>query len=93
MEKGVPQGTILGVLLFIIYINDMEKVLKNCKLILFADDGLLYISEKHLVECENKINNDLKEIDSWLKMSKPIINTDRTKYMLLNSPTAQHLSL
>ena len=61
VSVGVPQGSILGPLLFIIYINDMPSIVKHCKVILYADDTLLYYSSNSAREIE-----DLHLICRWL---------------------------
>ena len=59
---GVPQGSVLGPILFIMYINDMKQVLKACKINLFADDTVLFISHKNIKQAESLINIDLKAL-------------------------------
>ena len=55
---GVPQGSILGPLLFLIYVNDMEASV-SCKLILYADDSALLVSGKHIKTIENVLGDNL----------------------------------
>ena len=62
---GVPQGSILGPLLFLVYVNDMEIAVK-CKLQLYADDSVLLISSKNLGELELKLSNELSSVSDWL---------------------------
>jgi hypothetical protein len=62
----VPQGSILGPLLFLIFINDLPQCLNHCKSILYADDTLLYYSAKSTTEHEAKINADLQSLSHWL---------------------------
>ena len=59
VDVGLPQGAILSIPLFQIYINDLVKVIKYSKIKLFADDGLIYISGHDLNECKRLINLDL----------------------------------
>lgn len=82
---GVPQGSILGPLLFILYINDMVKVLNYCKIQMFADDTLIFISGKKISECVSKLNYDLKLISNWLKVNKLKLNPSKSKYMILGN--------
>ncbi len=60
VKCGVPQGSLLGTLLFIIYINDLSNALKHCKCIMFADDSTLYSSFSSMTELSNHISTDLE---------------------------------
>ncbi len=71
---GVPQGSILGPLLFIIYINDMPNVVKHCKIILYADDTLLYYSSTSAKDIEKYVNEDLNLISQWLDENMLTLN-------------------
>lgn len=82
---GVPQGSVLGTILFLIYINDISKIIKNSKIRLFADDTLLFINGTNESEIKAKLEEDLKSLDKWLKMNKLKLNTDKTKFMMINS--------
>ena len=63
---GVPQGTVLGPSLFILYINDIVKNVQNCKIQLFADDTILYITGDSFNEIADIINSELNNIYQWL---------------------------
>ena len=84
VQCGVPQGSILGPLLFLIFINDITKCANQFKYILYADDSTL----STCVPCDNVmdsaelINSELKYLDRWLKSNKISINADKTKYVL-----------
>ena len=67
---GVPQGTILGPLLFLTYINDLTNCLKHCTARLYADDTSLNTSGSHIKVIEPLMNADLKHVSSWLIANK-----------------------
>ena len=70
VQSGVPQGTVLGPLFFLVYINDISKGLsKGTKLSLFADDFLLFRTIKSSADCEI-LQNDLKTLQLWEKKWK-----------------------
>lgn len=82
---GVPQGTVLGPTLFVIYINDIVKYVKNCKIQLFADDTILYVSGTKIEEIVDAINEDLKIIYQWLTSNNLKVNITKTKFMLIRN--------
>ena len=67
IKCGVPQGSILGPLFFILYINDLPKASKLTKLLLFADDTSIFFSHSSPNYLENVLNNELLNIDVWLR--------------------------
>jgi hypothetical protein len=82
---GVPQGSILGPLLFLLYVNDMHNVCTSSFTLLFADDTNIFVSGKSLEEIETKINNDLKALSIWFQLNKLSLNIHKTKFMIIKS--------
>lgn len=84
VRYGVPQGTVLGPLLFLLYINDMVKVTQKCKTVLFADDTMLYVVGKDLQQMKKDLNEDLNSLFSWLCINKLCLNADKSRFCLFS---------
>jgi len=86
---GVPQGSVLGPILFMLFINDFFECLdeNSCQIFMFADDiQILFFGQTHsLPETELLINDCLSRIESWMSENKLKINANKTKAMLFNS--------
>ena len=88
---GVPQGSVLGPLLFIIYTNDLPNSMKHSKCILFADDTTVYHSSTNLNELIGLIEEDLVTLTDWFCVSKLSLNVNKTN-LLVFSPKAKIIS-
>ena len=83
---GVPQGSVLGPLLFLLYINDLPNAISNSDTFLFADDTGLFFCNKDLKVMEYKVNQDLNSLVSWLNVNKIALNIAKTEIVLFRSP-------
>ena len=92
IKTGVPQGSILGPLLFIIYINDFPSASTIFSLIMYADDTTLcstlnaFKPKSQNETLNGNINKELCEIDKWLKLNKLSLNTTKSKFIIFHMP-------
>jgi len=86
LKCGVPQGSILGPLLFLLYVNDMPQSV-DCDLLLYADDSCLIFSDTNIEKIEKKLNKDFNSICDWLVDNKLSIHLgdDKTKCIVFGS--------
>ena len=81
----MPQGSILGPLLFIIFINDLSSVFNSTKIHLYADDTVLYVSHKDPRKVQSILQKELSNLDGWITKNKLKINYDKTVCMLFGN--------
>ena len=84
IEYGVPQGSVLGPLLFILYSNDIPNSLTYCQAILFADDTTVYLTGDNLQTMHDKVNTDLYTLNDWFRANQLSVNSSKTKYILFS---------
>ena len=85
VDCGIPQGSNLGPLLFLLYINDLTKCIKKCKVSLYADDTCIYVPDKDPRTVVTTLNDELKSVDKWLTKNKLALNAKKCEFLLLGS--------
>ena len=84
---GVPQGSVLGPLLFLIYINDFHNSSEKLSFYLFADDTNLLYADKNLKSLEKiMVNNELVRVSDWLNANKLTLNAKKSNFVIFHPP-------
>ena len=83
---GVPQGCILGPLLFLIYVNDLPGAIKFSAVHMYADDTIIYLSGRNTAEIEQSLQADLNNLAQWCSSNILTINTKKTKSITFGTP-------
>ena len=82
---GVPQGSVLGPLLFLIYINDIYQSSQILPFRLFADDPSILLANKNLEILEQARNSELKKVSVWLLANKQSVNVSKSNFLVISS--------
>ena len=79
---GVPQGSVLGPLLFLIYINDLPNISMKLKFFLFADDTNIFYQCPNLEDLQRVLNRELKKLSLWLNANRLALNISKTNFVI-----------
>ncbi|KMQ83924.1 rna-directed dna polymerase from mobile element jockey-like protein [Lasius niger] len=87
VSEGVPQGSVLGPLLFTLYLSDFRNVLKHCKYNFYADDlqAYLHCKPRELSDAILKVNEDINAVINWSFANGRILNSDKTQAIIFGT--------
>ena len=83
---GVPQGSVLGPLFFLLYVNDMVRACQGLDLVLFADDTNIFAEGKDPAELFGRVNRGLGELSRWFRCNRLTLNLKKTEYVYFGGP-------
>ena len=83
VKSGVPKGSVLGALLFLVYVNDLPNA-SSLNIRMFADDTVLFCSHKNSQNVQAIVNNELYKVSKWFCSNKLSLSLNKTKYTILS---------
>ena len=90
VTMGVPQGSILGPLLFIVYINDLSNVTDDAKFYFFADDTAITVKSSSLIDLQDKINQLMPKVTEWFNSNRLSLNTSKSNFQMYSKMHIEH---
>ena len=90
ISSGVPQRSILGPLLFVLFINDLPGTAKRCSVLMYADDAILFYATKDVTTIEAVLNMDMDTMNIWLRVDGLFLRNTKTECVLFG--TSERLS-
>ena len=93
VRRGVPQGSVLGPLLFCLFINDMPLHIKDSTIDcdLFADDATLHTSDKNINKINSRLQHGLEDVSNWCQMNSMVINPTKSECMVVTTRQKRQL--
>ena len=85
LDFGIPQGSVLGPLLFVLYMNDLPDCLRNCSINMYADDTIIFYTGPNTNEIKRILQEDLNRVAQWMENSRLVLNERKTKLMLFGT--------
>ena len=86
VQCGVPQGSVLGPLFFLVYVNDMARACRGLDLVLFADDTNIFAEGRDPAELFGRVNGGLRELGEWFRCNRLTLNLKKTEYVYFRGP-------
>ena len=93
INYGVPQGSVLGPILFLLYINDLNQAILHSKVHHFADDTNFLYASHSLKKLNKTINFDLSNLVQWLRANKISLNKNKTELVIFRSPKKKSIKI
>lgn len=93
ISKGVPQGSVLGPLLYLLYIQNINRVNFSGKYVVYADDTVLLQADPNPIALEHKVNKDLTALQTWINGNRLTLNAKKTEYIIFNQKNKKEILL